>query len=174
MGIYKTTSSIRNYFPPLSKSVQTLLLNLFDDTETYNIIYCIMNRRIFLHFGFLSTLLYSKWLFIKNQPIKVTYRSIPKFKNLSTFHSAEDFFQNFYGNQSASFVWKNIKNKKILNLKRRLSPNKKEVFSEFIMKDFSSFIECMNSYSKKISPPSDPIDHRIINITSCPRNTKMI
>lgn len=133
-----------------------------------------MNRRIFLHFSFLSTLLYSKWLFIKKQPIKVTYRSVPKSGNISSFHSVEGFFHNFYGNQSASFNWKNIKNKKILSLKRRLSSNKKEVISEFIMKDFSSFTECMNSYSKKISPLFDPVDHRIINITGYSGNTKTV
>ena len=57
-----------------------------------------------------------------------------------------------------------MKNKKILNLKKRLSSDKKEVISEFVMKDFSSFIECVTSYSKQISPFSDPVDHKITSI----------
>ena len=58
-----------------------------------------------------------------------------------------------------------MQNKKILSLQERLSSSRKEVISEFIMKDFSSFIECMNSYSKKNSPAFDPVAHRIIGIS---------
>ena len=126
-----------------------------------------MGRRVFLHFSWLSAGFYLNWLlFLKKRPIRVTYRSIPKSKNVPAFQSVTEFFQSLYKNHpsSHSVVEKYIKEKKILNLRSRLSFNKKEVHSDFIIKDSVTFIKCIKEYVR-ITPDSiDPVKHKVISI----------
>jgi len=125
-----------------------------------------MDRRLFLFCALLSSLSGLKWPFyFRKKPVKVTYKSIPKFKNISPAKSVGGFFYKCYGRKNcASYLWKNKKRKKILSINSRLTLNQKEVISEFIYRDMDSFIECVKTYNQDFPSSSDPVNHKIINI----------
>ena len=122
-----------------------------------------MNRRAFFNFSFLSLCFDLNWhSFFKNRKIKITYRSIPKSKNSHTFNSAGEFFYTFYGEQSYYLHRKYINEEKTLSLRGHLSIDKKEAYSEFIVKDSLTFVNLVKAHARQF--PVDPVEHRIISV----------
>lgn len=124
----------------------------------------VMNRRVCLQKLFLGNFIGLSFLLKPNtEPIKVTYKSVPK-SQTAFYKSVNDFFGKFYGSSSGAFNRQNMQNGRILSLKAKLSSDKKTVLAEYVYKNKSAFIECEKMWEKYCPKFKDRVKHIIVNI----------
>lgn len=124
----------------------------------------VMSRRVCLQKLFLGNFMGFSFLLKPNtEPIKVTYKSVPKYQT-AVYKSVNDFFSKFYGSAGGTFNRQNMQNGRILSLNSELSLDKKTVLTECVYKNKIAWIECEKIWEKYCPKFKDPIKYIIVNI----------